>query len=762
MLLHLLALLSCQPFSEAKTPPIPEKPPEPDVVATPSVRMPGGQVIVRECYASSREEARHGGRSYPTTGAMPPPAPTTPSSSTPSMAKKQSAPAGPSGGASQGGVAGGATRSTSAPTASTSGYADAPVAAAPMATPSAKSAPTDSMGGSSDPIGSTGTIGARGNAGLGSAGAGGAGKDDARNRVGESSAAAEPFVADEAQGQQPMGDAKTESTPRRAPEKEAKDKGGYDRDEMSSREQPYVDPNLDWGATVYLSNDDSMSLASAQRLLWAIQNKGPVSASQVRPHELLNYFSFDTNPVAEGDLFSVKGSAEQTAPDVLTLAFAVKGVTPARKPLDLTMVLDRSGSMTAEGRMEYLKRGLTKMSDQLVRGDRVDLVLFDDQVCTPLENYVVGRDDPSLLTDAIARLAPRGSTDLDAGLKEGYRIANARTGEDVSGRNRRMMLISDALLNTGDVNPNTVSEVAKAYEESGVRLTAVGVGRDFNDKILDMLTEKGKGAYVYLGSEAVVDRVFGIGFESLVQTIAHDVRFSLDLPPSLAMKKFYGEESSTNPEDVQPINYYAGTTQLFLQDLQLKDGRAVASDPLTLTVEFSDAATGRPSTQVFHTTVGALLQSDPRNMRKARALMSWTDLILAKALGGSPCGAPFTTWQERVDRLGDDAEISWLDGLTSPLCGATPVVPRPVARGVPYKVKVDSDLPIAEVTLTCSGTHQTESLSGSDTVARFANATPGGCTLTLQGNVPMQAQVDVPATGGDIRCLVRGGRLSCG
>ena len=529
--------------------------------------------------------------------------------------------------------------------------------------------------------------------------------------------------------------------------------------EQAAKEKMWVDPNLDWGATVYLSNDDSMSLASAQRLLWAIQNKGSVQTSQVRPHELLNYFSFETDPVAKGDTFSARGSAERTANDVLTFAFAVKGVTPAREPLDLTVVLDRSGSMSAEGRMEYLKRGLTKMQDQLVRGDRVDLVLFDDQVCTPLENYVVGRDDPGLLSTAISQLQPRGSTDLDLGLKEGYRIANART--DASDRNRRMMLISDALLNTGDIDPNTVSEVAKAYEESDIRLTAIGVGRDFNDKVLDMLTEKGKGAYVYLGSEAVVDRVFGLGFPSLVQTIAHDVRFALDLPPSLAMKKFYGEESSTDPEDVQPIHYYAGTTQLFLQDLQLR-GAPVPNDPVKLTIEWKDVKTDAPRTQVFTTTVGALLDSDPRNMRKARALMSWTDMILARTLGSNPCGQPFSAWRERVDLLGEDAEIQWLDGLTSPLCGATPITPKPVERGVAFKVKVDSDLPIAEVGLTCAGRTQTESLSGSDTIAKFASATPGGCTLILQGNVPMRVNVEVPTTGGEVRCSVRGGRVSCG
>ena len=80
-------------------------------------------------------------------------------------------------------------------------------------------------------------------------------------------------------------------------------KGGFVMNEPTEKEALRdQEANFDWGGVTYLSNDDSMSLASAQRLLWAVQNRGPVKTSEVRPHELLNYFSFDTSPVADGDV----------------------------------------------------------------------------------------------------------------------------------------------------------------------------------------------------------------------------------------------------------------------------------------------------------------------------------------------------------------------------------------------------------------------------------------------------------------------------
>lgn len=518
-----------------------------------------------------------------------------------------------------------------------------------------------------------------------------------------------------------------------------------------------VGRHLDWGATVHLSNDDSMSLASAQRVFAALERGMRLSPDHIRPHELLNYFSFETAPVSSGQLFSVQSAAVQDG-STLSLGFAVQGATPARAPLDLTLVVDRSGSMRSEDRMGYTIRGLELMADQFVAGDRIDLVLFDDQVCTPLKNYVVGRDNPELFKETLAQVKPRGSTDLDSGLRAAYALQEDRT--DARGRNRRVMLLTDALLNTGNVNVDLVSEVGRAFEESGVRLTGVGVGADFNDTMLDRLTEKGKGAYVFLGSEAVVDRVFGPGFPSLVQTVAHNVRFSLDLPKSLAMERFYGEEASTDPEEVQPIHYYAGTTQYFLQDLALKNLRD--SDPVKLTIEWEDVVDGQTRSRDYDYTVGQLKGSPTRNVRKAQALMAWSDLLFQVALNGT-CGDGVAAFNEARSRL-TDAEIDHAAGLLSSRCTGLKAVTAVAApsEDVQFSVVVDTDAPVTEVVLYCGGETMRDGISGSDTVANFAfGESPGECRVELRGGVPVSTSVVVPKVDTRLRCRLRAGQMFC-
>lgn len=412
-----------------------------------------------------------------------------------------------------------------------------------------------------------------------------------------------------------------------------------------------------WGDATFLSNDDSMSLSSAQRVIYAIENYLPLPREHVRPHELLNYFSFHTAPVSEDHDFSVHGeiAAEPDERGLHTLALSIAGrpVTRAsRRNVNLTLVVDRSGSMREEGRMDYLKRGLLDMVGQLKDGDVISLVSFDQRLCAPIKHFVVGRDDPGKLTKAIHDLRPRGNTNLHAGLQEGYRIADAAYRDDYS---NRVLLITDALANTGVTDASTMSLVSDYYDSRRIRLSGIGVGREFNDHLLDQLTEKGRGAYVFLGSPAEVDAVFGGRFISLIETVANDVHFRLHLPPTMRLAQFHGEEASTRREDVQAIHYFANTSQLFLSDIEAWQGELRPEDTIMLEVDYEHAERGEGLVEEFVIPVGELLERDD-NVRKANLIMDWIGGVRALAYLATPGG-----W--RAEPAG------WADPYGAQLCG---------------------------------------------------------------------------------------------
>ncbi len=452
-----------------------------------------------------------------------------------------------------------------------------------------------------------------------------------------------------------------------------RDRGGGKQDRAFAPSSPAAEaapiaiaPNpddefTDWGRATYLSNDDSMSLSSAQRVIYAIDRFLPLPIEHIRPHELLNYFSFVTAPVPETDDFSV---AAELAPDpekpgIFNLALAVAG-----RPLDresrrnaaVTFVVDRSGSMSDEGRMEYLKQGMRRMLEELKTGDMVHLVLFDDQVCTPVENFVVGRDPRRMLEAAIEKIQPRGSTDVNLGLQTGYAIADRTFQPNAS---NRVVLVTDALANTGVTDEESIALIGKHYDARRIRLSGIGVGSEFNDSLLDKLTERGHGAYVFLGSPAEVDAVFGRRFVSLIETVADDVHFQLQLPPSLRMNVFYGEESSSVKEDVQAIHYFANTSQLFLADLMARGGRLRPQDSVMLTIEYDDPETGDAMVEEFAFGLGDLAAAgEPtkgRNLAKGRMLIHFIDGLAAMAT--RPLPGSWSTARE-----------SWIDPDAFAMC----------------------------------------------------------------------------------------------
>jgi Ca-activated chloride channel family protein len=426
-------------------------------------------------------------------------------------------------------------------------------------------------------------------------------------------------------------------------EAEESQAGGADMDD-SLAYQPEPRPSeddqySDWGQATYLSNDDTMSLSSAQRVIFAIDKFLPVPLEHIRPHELLNYFSFETTPVGPNDDFSVlpEISKDPKQEGIYNLALAIKGRPvdkQARRNANLTYVVDRSGSMSDEGRMDYLKRGMKKMLAELKTGDLVNVVLFDHDVCVPVENFVVGRDRPEALEKAIEKMRPRGSTDVHAGLTRGYELADRAYQPTY---NNRVVLVTDALANTGNTDPRTMSMVSKYYDERKIRLSGVGVGTEFNDALLDKLTERGKGAYVFLGSEQEVDAVFGARFISLLETTAMDVHFQLHLPASLRMNVFYGEESSAIKEDVQAIHYFANTSQLFLSDLMARGKKLRPQDQIMLTIEYEDPESGQKMLEERAFNLGDI-EREAYNVRKGRLLIAWADRLALLASRPAPMG----------------------------------------------------------------------------------------------------------------------------
>jgi Ca-activated chloride channel family protein len=191
-------------------------------------------------------------------------------------------------------------------------------------------------------------------------------------------------------------------------------------------------------------------------------------------------------------------------------------------PLNLAIVIDRSGSMQAADKMPYVKQSLSIFLRSLNNDDIVSIVTYSDQAELTLPAQSVG--DGSWIQQVINRIEPGGSTNLHAGMMLGFQEVERNFSIH---RNNRVMLLTDGIANRGVTDPERIAADALAYNQQGIYLCTIGLGLEFNDALLIKLADQGEGGYMFVDSAEEMDRVFRQQATSLKQRVADDVEVQI-------------------------------------------------------------------------------------------------------------------------------------------------------------------------------------------------------------------------------------------
>jgi Ca-activated chloride channel family protein len=342
----------------------------------------------------------------------------------------------------------------------------------------------------------------------------------------------------------------------------------------------------------------------------------------------MNYYHFAYEPAPPGELRLSAHMVAADEPDTWELQIALTSEAldaAARPPMNVTLVLDTSGSMAGTP-VELLKETCRAIAASLKEGDVVSMVEWDTSNTWSLAAHVVdGPNDATLLAE-IEGLQSGGGTDLNGGLTSGYQLAQTAWDPD---RINRVVLISDGGANAGVTDIELIAANAEWGGLDGIYLVGAGVGGgEYNDELLDRVTDAGKGASAYVFDAAEAWRVFHDDFENTMAVAARDVQVEITMPPGFEIVDFSGEEWSENPIEIEPQHIGPNDSMVFFQRVRTCAPELVeASTEIAIKATFKDAITFEEHVIEQSSSLTELAANEGDLLAKGRAIFSYAEAL---------------------------------------------------------------------------------------------------------------------------------------
>ncbi len=256
----------------------------------------------------------------------------------------------------------------------------------------------------------------------------------------------------------------------------------------------------------------------------------------------------------------------------------------ARLPLNIALVIDRSGSMDGEP-LDYAKRACGYVVDLLEPNDVLSVIAFEDRadVIMPARRVV----NKALVKDYINRIYAGNTTNLYEGLMTAYQqVASVKSENSLN----RVLLLTDGEPTAGTKDFQSIVGQVAEQKARGITVTALGFGPDYNEELMAGIARRSGGNYYYIARPELIPEVFRKELDTLMRITARNLRLRLLLSRGVTVRQVYGQ---------QPI-YGARSTEAVLIDVERETG---------LTSLWELEATPRPA-GVYRVAQAELLYDD--------------------------------------------------------------------------------------------------------------------------------------------------------
>ena len=263
-----------------------------------------------------------------------------------------------------------------------------------------------------------------------------------------------------------------------------------------------------------------------------------------------------------------------------------------RPPLNLALVLDKSGSMGDEGKMDYVRQAAHMLVNRMGPEDRLTIVTYNHRVQVPVSTRRV--KDRQYFHRIIDGLYPDGRTYLSGGLEEGFRQARRYRKK---GYVSRVILLSDGLANIGLTDAGQLSRRAGIMYESGVAVSTFGMGYDFDENLLASMATGGGGSYHYISRPGDILAALKREFNMAASTVASGVEIIIRPMDGCRFESAPGHgwrlEGSSAIIGLGDLS--AGETRTLMARMSVPTGEMGDQGVADVTLRYRDPITGKTS-----------------------------------------------------------------------------------------------------------------------------------------------------------------------
>ena len=220
----------------------------------------------------------------------------------------------------------------------------------------------------------------------------------------------------------------------------------------------------------------------------------------------------------------------------------------ALPPMNICFVIDISGSMSAQNKLDWVKESFHIFIEQVRPEDFVSVVIFDNQIELLIApGQIKSREDRDQFRKQVDALGPRGNTNIYGGMEMGYQQVEANYRPEYT---NRVILLTDGMDNASGKTKKEFLDFCTFYRDRNINISTIALGEQADINLMVDMAIAGGGSSRFISDRTVMEQTFGSELDRLVVTAVKNLSMELVLSDGVTLKETWGYSYWTNANTV--------------------------------------------------------------------------------------------------------------------------------------------------------------------------------------------------------------------